>query len=167
MTHRIRLATCAVALALGAIDPLAAIADGSDTIQHVCSIKTRGPYGFQCQGSADVGGGMGPATFVGTAAGSDSGFFDVTGTFTTPGSSLRVHAKGQAGFQDDTCFGHIQYQQLVLLPDGRDGPQLPSLDIDFAVVEGGLEILGTPNSLGGVPGNVFMSCRLVKAHGHE
>ncbi len=167
MTHRIRLATTAVALILGAIAPLSAIAVGDNTTQHACSVKTRGPYGFQCQGSADLGGGIGPATLVGTVAGSDTGFFDGGGIFTTPGSSLRIHAKGQANFQDSTCFGHIQYQQFIVLPDGSDGSQLPPLDIDFATVEGGLEILGTPNSIGGVPGNVFMSCRLVKARGHQ
>lgn len=150
-----------------AIVPVASLADGGADVQHACSVKTRGPYGFQCQGTADVGGGLAPATLVGTVKSDATGFFDGGGTFTTPGSSIKVHAKGQANFQDETCFGHIQYQQFVVLPDGSDGPQLPPLDIDFAVVEGGLEILGTPNSLGGVPGNVFMSCRLVKAFGHQ
>lgn len=159
-------ASCGAALTLVAL-PLVAIADGGNDVQHACSVKTRGPYGFQCQGTADAGGGLAPATLVGTVTASDTGFFDGGGTFTTPGQSTKVHAKGQAEFRDSTCFGHIRYQQFVVLPDGSDGPQLPTLDIDFAVVEGGLEVLGTPNSLGGVPGNVFMSCRLVKAFGHQ
>ena len=118
-----------------------------------------------CQGT--VGEGFTPATLVGTVKSDATGFFDGGGTFTTPGSSIKVHAKGQANFEDETCFGHIQYRQFVVLPDGSDGPELPPLDIDFAVVESGLEILGTPNSLGGAPGSVFMSCRLVKAFGHR
>lgn len=167
MMHRIRLGTTTIGLALGAIAPLSANADGDVANQHACSARTRGPYGFQCQGSADLGGGLGLATLVGTVAGSDTGFFDGGGVFTTPAGSLRIHAKGQAHFQDSTCFGHIRYEQFIVLPDGSDGPQLPPLDIDFATVEGGLEILGTPNSIGGVPGNVFMSCRLVKVQGRK
>jgi hypothetical protein len=75
--------------------------------------------------------------------------------------------RGVPRFRDSTCFGHIRYQQFVVLPDGSDGPPLPTPDVDFAAVESGLEILGTPNSLGGVPGNVFMSSRRVKVFGHQ
>lgn len=136
--------------------------DGANSTQQFCAVKTKGTYGFQCQGSADMGSGLVPATFVGTVAGGDTGIFDGTGTFTYPGSSIKTHAIGQANFQDKTCFGHIQYQLFLILPSGTEVDLHLPLDIDFAVVDGGFEILGTPNSLGGVPGNAFMSCRLVK-----
>ena len=108
-----------------------------------------------------------PATFVGTAAGSATGLFDANGTFTSPGSSSRMHARGQAIFEDQ-CFGHIEYQQFAVLPDGTEVDiQLP-LKIDFTVVNGGDEILGTANALGAnATGNVFMSCRLVKIRNHD
>jgi hypothetical protein len=71
---------------------------------------------------------------------------------------------GQAIFQDKSCFGHIQYQIKLVLPDGSEvDVGIPPLDIDFAVVNGGFEILGTPVALPGVTGAAVprMSCRLV------
>jgi hypothetical protein len=62
-------------------------------------------------------------------------------------------------------FGHIQYQIKLVLPNGSEvDVGIPPLDIDFTVVNGGFEILGTPNALPGVTGAAVprMSCRLVR-----
>ena len=164
MTYMTRIAACAVALPLS-VAPVAAFADGANAVQNACSAKTKGPYGFQCQGYSNVGAGLEPVTFVGTVAGSDTGVFDGYGTFSSSLGSSRQHAVGQAVFQDKTCFGHIQYQIKLVLPGGNEvDVGIPPLDIDFTVVNGGFEILGTPNALPGVTGAAVprMSCRLVK-----
>jgi len=56
------------------------------------------------------------------------------------------------------------YQIKLVLPDGSElDVRIPPLDIDFTVVNGGFEILGTPVALPGVTGDAVprMSCRLV------
>src|SRR4051812_32558055 len=85
--------------------------DNNDSLQRACAAKTRGPYGFQCSGTASTQVGFEPVTFIGTVAGSSTGFFDGVGTFNSSGGSSTIHSRGQAVFQD-RCFGHIQYQQL-------------------------------------------------------
>ena len=169
MTHINRLTACAMALTLGAA-PVAAIADGPGSVQSVCAAKTKGSYGFQCQGHAQVIPGLGlePVTLVGTVAGSDAGIFDGYGTFNSSLGSLRQHLVGQADFQDRTCFGHIKYRVFLVLPGGGDGPELPPLDIDFATVNGGFEILGTPNAPAATGAAVpRISCRLVKVRSQD
>lgn len=164
MTHINRLKACAMALTLGAA-PVAAMADGQRSVQSVCAEKTEATYGFQCQGQAQVIPGLGlePVTLVGTVAGSDAGIFDGRGSFNSSLGSLRQHLVGHADFQDKTCFGHIKYRVFLILPNGNDGPELPPLDIDFATVNGGSEILGTPNAPGASGAAVpRLSCRLVK-----
>jgi hypothetical protein len=165
MAHAIYAAALAAVLTLGAMTPAAVFAAGTNGVQDACSAKTKGPYGFQCQGYSNVGAGLEPVTFVGTVAGSDTGVFDGYGTFSSSLGSSRQHAVGQAVFQDKTCFGHIQYQIKLVLPNGSEmDVGIPPLDIDFIVVNGGFEILGTPNALPGVTGAAVprMSCRLVK-----
>jgi hypothetical protein len=163
MKLMIRIVRCAVALTLAG-GPIAALADGASSAQHFCSAKTNDLYGFQCQGYSNVGAGLEPVTFVGTVAGSVTGIFDGYGTFSSSLGSSRQHAVGQAIFQDKSCFGHIQYQIKLVLPNGSEvDVGIPPLDIDFAVVNGGFEILGTPVALPGVTGAAVprMSCRLV------
>src|SRR4030095_6959515 len=95
--------------------------------------------------------------------GSDTGVFDGYGTFSSSLGASRQHAVGQAVFQDKTCFRHIQYQIKLVLPNGSEmDVGIPPLDIDFIVVNGGFEILGTPNALPGATGAAVprMSCRL-------
>ena len=169
MKHISRNMACTLALTLGVM-PMATFAGGGNTAQQFCSAKTNDLYGFQCQGYSNVGVGLEPVTFVGTVAGSNSGVFDGYGTFSSSLGSSRQHAVGQAVFQDKTCFGHIQYQIRLVLPDGSEvDVGIPPLDIDFTVVNGGLEILGTPNALPGVTGAGVprMSCRLVKIKGQD
>jgi len=56
--------------------------------------------------------------------------------------SVRQHVRGQAVFQDRTCFGHIQYRVWI---------------------DGGHEILGSPNNFGGIGADVpRVTCRLVE-----
>ena len=159
----IRIVRCTVSLTLAG-GPVAALAVGGSSAQHFCSVKTNNWYGFQCQGYSNVGAGLEPVTFVGTVAGSNTGVFDGYGTFSSSLGSSRQHAVGQAIFQDKSCFGHIQYQIKLVLPDGSElDVGIPPLDIDFTVVNGGFEILGTPVALPGVTGDAVprMSCRLV------
>jgi len=140
--------------------------DNNDSLQRACAAKTRGPYGFQCSGTASTPVGFEAVTFIGTVAGSTTGFFDGVGTFNSGAGSNTIHSRGQAVFTD-RCFGHIQYQQLIVTPDGEFDLHQP-LDIDFAVVKDGQEILGTPVATlpsdrgAAVP---RMSCRLVKIDG--
>jgi hypothetical protein len=155
MRKLIGFAGCAVALSLG-MQSNFALAGDSDQVQRACAQKTRATYGFQCQGTANIGYGASGATYVGTVTGSDSGYFTGGGTFTLPSGSISTQAAGQAHFDDASCFGHIQYQVTA------SGQSLGTLDVDFAVVNGGSEVLGTPNAWNGNPGSVLMTCRLVK-----
>ena len=169
MKRMTRIVRCAVALTLVG-GPVAVLADGASSAQHSCSAKTNTSYGFQCQGYSNVGAGLEPVTFVGTVAGSATGVFDGYGTFSSSLGSSRQHAVGQAIFQDKSCFGHIQYQLKLVLPDGSEvDVGIPPLDIDFTVVNGGSEILGTPVALPGVTGAAVprMSCRLVTIQGRD
>lgn len=169
MISRTTITCYAWALMLGAA-PQAALADGPSSVQSTCAARTKGPYGFQCQGQAQVLPGLGlePVTLVGTVAGSSSGRFDGRGTFSSSLGTLRQHLVGDARFQDRSCFGHIRYRVWLMLPDGSDGPELPPLDIDFTTVAGGFEILGTPNAPGATGADVpRLSCRLVKVRADD
>jgi hypothetical protein len=164
MTHLTRIALgAAAALALGTA-ALTSYADDHHSIQGDCAAKTSKTYGFQCQGQAQLipGVGLEPITLVGTVSGSRSGLFDGYATLNSGSfGSLRQHLRGTADFQDRTCFGHIQYKVFIALPSGN-GPELPPLDIDFAVVAGGDEILGAPTGYGATGANVpRLACRLV------
>lgn len=169
MASMLRLCACTIILAMSAA-PLYARADAG-SVQRTCSARTNTTYGFQCQGYATVSpAGLEPVTFIGTVAGSETGIFDGYGTFSASNGSSRLHATGQATFQDKTCFGHIQYKQLAVFPDGSEHDVgLPPLDIDFATVDNGFEILGTPVALPGVTGAGVprMSCRLVRVRGQD
>ena len=111
---------------------------------------------------------MEAVTFVGTVAGSNIGIFDGYGTFNSSLGSFRQHVMGPANFSDRTCAGHVTYRVWIALPNG-DGPELPMLDIDFVTVNGGFEILGTPNATAGVTGAGVprLTCRLVRTQGQD
>jgi hypothetical protein len=160
-SHLKRLASGAAAFALGAAS---FTASGNDhgSVQGYCSHKTDKAYGYVCQGFAEVvpGVGLEPITLVGVVRGSPTGIFDGHGTLSASIGSIRQHLRGQAIFQDRTCFGHIQYRVWVLLPNG-DGPELPRLDIDFTTVDGGDQIFGAPNNFGGTgPAVPRLTCHL-------
>jgi hypothetical protein len=162
MTHHVtRLARVAATLVLGA----ASVAVSADpSAQSQCSNKTKDTYGFVCHGFAQVipMAGLEPIALVGTVTGSPTGVFEGYATLTASIGTVREHVRGQAVFQDSTCFGHIQYRVWIALPSG-DGPELPPLDIDFATVSGGEEILGSPNNPGASGADVpRINCRLVK-----
>ena len=161
--HRI-IAVATAAVALAAASAMAAANEGA-SIQASCAAKTSKTYGFQCQGQAQLSPGLGlePITFVGTVTGSRSGVFDGYGTLNSGSfGTLRQHLRGPAQFQDRTCFGHIQYRVFVVLPGGGDGPELPPLDIDFTVVDGGNEIFGAPTGYGATGADVpRLVCRLL------
>jgi len=162
MTHLHRIALATAALAFGAAS-ITAAADESQSVQSSCAAKTSKTYGFQCQGQAQLSPGLGlePVTFVGTVTGSRSGVFDGYGTLNSSFGTLRQHLQGPAQFQDRTCFGHIQYKVWIALPTGN-GPELPPLDVDFTVVAGGNEILGTPTGYGATGADVpRLVCRLL------
>jgi hypothetical protein len=161
MKHCSRLALFAATTVLGATC-FSALADDQQSVQSQCSHKTNKTYGFQCQGFAtlDPNVGLEPITQVGTVSGSATGVFEGRGTVSGSIGSVKQHLQGQAVFQDRTCFGHIQYKVWLVVPNGEI--PLPPLDIDFAVVAGGDEILGAPNNFGGIGAAVpRISCRLV------
>ena len=168
MRYTLHPVALGIALALGAAsfpataDPTAG--QWARSTQQTCSARTNAAYGFQCSGYSNVGAGLEAVTFIGTVSGSETGVFDAVGTFSSSLGSNRTHAVGQATFVDKTCFGHIQYQQFLVLPDGTEIDLHAPLDIDFATVDNGFEILGTPVALPGVTGAGVprMACRLVK-----
>lgn len=134
----------------------------SGDVQSHCSAKTKGPYGFQCQGFANVGAGLEPVTLVGTVAGSSTGVFSGYGQFNSSLGSLKQHLVGPAAFQNRSCFGHVRYRVWLVGENNVDVAELAPLDIDFATVNNGREILGTPNSPAGTGDAVpRLSCRLV------
>lgn len=142
---------------------LVAMADDHGSVQRKCSEKTNLTYGYICTGQAQVIPGMGlePVTLVGTVSGSPTGFFDGRGTFTASFGSAKQHLMGPAVFQDKTCFGHVKYRVFATLANGADGME-SALDIDFATVDGGNEILGAPTGYGASGADVpRLSCRLV------
>lgn len=146
-----------------------AIADEQSAVQRRCAEKTSVTYGFQCQGQANVGAGLEPVTLVGTVSGSDNAIFDGRGTFNSSLGAKKQHLVGKAVFQDRTCFGHVKYRVFASV-DGQDVLELAPLDIDFATVDGGNEILGTPTpSDAGATGAAVprLSCRLVKVRGSD
>ncbi len=164
MTYFNRIALGAAAFVLTAAS-LPASADDHSGAQTSCAARTSQAYGFQCQGQAQLvpSVGLEPITLVGTVTGSHSGIFDGYATLNSGSfGSLREHLRGNAVFQDRTCFGHIQYKVWVALAGGN-GPELPPLDIDFTVVAGGDEILGAPTGYGVYgPAVPRLTCRLVK-----
>ena len=164
MQTQLSLTIRIAALTLAAISSLSAAADDGRSVQSYCSAKTNQTYGFQCQGFAQFapGAGLEPMTQVGVVSGSPTGVFDGYGTLSASIGSIRQHVRGQAIFQDRTCFGHITYKVWIALPNGTNGPELPSLDIDFAVVDGGEQILGAPNAFNATGADVpRIACKLV------
>lgn len=152
------------------VAPCTVVADNPAAVQQTCAAKTRGTYGFTCQGFAQLwpGQGLEPVSIVGTVTGSPSGVFEGYPTFNASLGSLRQHVVGQAVFQDRSCFGHIQYRVWLVQPNGVDGPELPPLDIDFATVEGGGELLGAATGPGATGAAVpRITCRLVKVKGQD
>lgn len=124
----------------------------------------RGPYGFNCHGFSFTGATFEPVTFVGTVAGSATGFYDGYGTFNTSGGTIATHFAGQATLDGARCFGRVSYTTFeMLLPGGGTVP-LPPASFDFAVVLGGKELLGTGVAPAGVTGDLVprLTCRLVR-----
>ena len=162
MTKLVRLSSCAVFCALLAAPPGAA---GDDSTPHTraCIEKAKGPYGFQCHGSAFNGAIFEPVTFVGTVEADDDAVYEGFGTFSSSNGSASTHVKGKATFGRH-CFGHVDYTtNEILLPGGGTIP-LPPAAFDFAVVDDGREILGTGVAAPGVTGDFVprLTCRLVK-----
>ena len=140
-------------------------ADSGGSTQAYCGARTKGPFGFQCHGSATVSAaGLEPVTFLGTVNGSNSGRFNGTGTFSSSLGSARQRVVGDAVFADRSCSGQISYTVYLLGPNGEDLFPLPDkLDINFVTVNDFKEILGAPYSPSGVgPVVPRLVCRLVK-----
>ena len=82
------------------------------------------------------------------------------------GKNCEGHADCEA-FTARNCWGHIDYTtNEILLPGGGVVP-LPPVSVDFAVVDSGHEILGTPvPPFPGTTGDFVprFTCRLVKIH---
>lgn len=161
------LAQSLAALALTA-PPVATWADPGGSTQSYCGSRTKGSYGFQCQGSAAVSAaGLEPVTLLGSVTGNSSGRFAGTGTFSSSLGSARQRVVGEAVFADRSCAGRISYAVFLVGPNGEDLFPLPDrLDINFVTVNDFKEILGTPYSPTGTGAAVpRLSCRLVKVSG--
>ena len=159
-----QLAAGAAALAIG-VAPFAVLADDRSSAQSHCSQKMNRTYGFVCQGFVQVvpGAGLEPVSQVGIQQGSPTGVFEGYATLSASIGSVRQRASGQAVFHDRTCFAQIRYRVWLVLPNGALGPELPPLDADFVVVDGGKEVLGAPNNFAGNGADVpRMTCRLVE-----
>jgi hypothetical protein len=175
----IRFAGVLAAAALCAA-PITAAADGksSTASANACFAMGKGVYGFSCIGSSSTGGPLEPITLGGVVQGNATGFYEAFGTLNSSSGSAHVHLSGQAAYGTNceghadceaftvrNCWGHIDYTtNEILLPGGGVIP-LPVVSVDFAVVDEGREILGTP--VPGTPGATGdfvprFSCRLVK-----
>ena len=179
MTRWIRFPVALAAAAACAI-PISAAADNRSpgSSANACFAMAKGAYGFNCSGSASSGGPLEPISFGGVVQGDGRGFYEGYGTFNTSGGSAHVHSSGQArygtnceghadceAFTARNCWGHIDYTtNEILLPGGGTIP-LPTVSVDFAVVDDGREILGTPvPNAPGATGDLVprFTCRLVK-----
>ena len=163
-TRLTRLARGAAALAMAAAS-FGILADDRSSAQSYCSQKMNRTYGFVCQGFVQVvpGAGVEPVSQVGIQRGSPTGVFEGYATFNSSIGSVRQRASGQAVFHDRTCFAQIRYRVWLVLPNGALGPELPPLDADFVVVDGGKEVLGAPNNFAANGADVpRMTCRLVE-----
>jgi hypothetical protein len=178
MTSFTRLAAC-LAATLVYVVPVAAVADGSSShaSANACFAMAKGAYGFSCIGSAFTGTTLEPISFGGVVEGSATGFYEGYGTFNSSNGSAHTHVAGQATYGKNcaghaeceaattkNCWGHIDYTTNDVLVPGGLIP-LPPVSVDFAVVDGGREILGTPvPSIPGATGDFVprFTCRLVK-----
>ena len=163
IVRRLSLVFTAATLCATSAAPITVDGDG-DRNSPSCNLRmTRGSYGFQCHGSSFTGTVHEPVTFVGTVDGDGAGTFDGFGTFNSSAGSASTHVRG-SGTLSPRCFGHVDYTtNEILLPDGGT-VQLPPVSFDFAVVDGGKEILGTGVAPAGVTGDFVprLTCRLVR-----
>jgi hypothetical protein len=128
-----------------------------------CAAKAAGLYGFQCHGSSFTGAKLEPVTFIGTVAGTESGIYEGSGTFSSSQGSASTHVVGTATFGKN-CFGHIDYTtNEIVLPGGGTVP-LPPVSFDFIAVDDNREVLGTGVAPAGVTGDFVprLTCRLVR-----
>jgi hypothetical protein len=168
-----------LAVAAACAMPIAAVGNGSaDRAANACFAMGKGVYGFNCSGSASAGGALEPVSFGGVVQGNATGFYEGYGTFNSSGGSVHTHVSGQANygknceghadceaFTAKNCWGHIDYTTDEILLPGGGVVSLPPVSVDFAVVDGGREILGTPvPSFPGATGDFVprFTCRLVK-----
>jgi hypothetical protein len=183
MSSFTRLAACLAATLIGFV-PVAAVADGlrGHASANACFAMAKGAYGFSCIGSASTGATLEPISFGGVVEGSATGFYEGYGTFNSSSGSVHTHVAGQATYGKNceghadceavtarNCWGHIDYTTNEILVPGGVIP-LPPVSVDFAVVDGGREILGTPvPSIPGVVGDFVprFACRLVKIRDHD
>ena len=139
-------------------------------VRGTYTFSKAGTYGFQCTGQVQLVPGLGlePVTFAGTVTGDRNALFTGYGTFNSSFGAARQRVVGQSVFQDRSCFGRIHYRVFLQLGGGGEA-ELAPLDIDFSVVNGGNEILGTPTALPGITGAAVprLTCRLVKVGGSD
>lgn len=133
------------------------------TVSAPCNLAmVLGSYGVQCHGTVFTGVATEPVTIVGTVTGDEHGMFEGHTTMNSGAGSIRVHNKGPVTLLG--CFGRVVYTvNDLLLPDGSV-VSLPPLVADAAMVEDGLELLGSGVEPNGVAGDLVprLVCRLVR-----
>ncbi len=161
--NRVGFALLAFLLAVGR--PLSVTAEGGGSVvpTPACNFAMiKGPYSFQCHGSAFTGVALEPVSFVGTVSGNGTGFFEGHGTFNSSGGSASTHFSGPST-PVSSCVGRVTYTTYEILTPVGPIP-LPPVSFDYVVVLGGKELLGTGVAPPGVTGDFVprLTCRLVR-----
>src|SRR5215831_18708392 len=172
MRHRKRQFVVASLLALVGVFGLTRASAHDDEGQNVCSFRdTEGLYGISCVGALQPGPGtpFGPAAMVGYIRGDGRGRFFGDVSLNSGAAIGTIHEKvdGQATLDATRgCLGTVVYDKnKIEVAPGVFVPG-PPLIAEFAIVEGGHEILGLPVEPGQAGDAVpRMACRLVKTRG--
>ena len=175
MNHRLRI-SLAVLLGVGGVLGLAAASwhDDEDGA-GVCSFRnTEGLYGISCVGALQPGPGttFGPAAMVGYIRGDGHGRFfgDVSLNTGAPIGTIHEKVDGHSSVDPSRgCIATVVYDKnsIEVAPGVWSPPgSAPPLIADFAIVEGGHEILGLPVQPGAAGDAVpRLACRLVRTRG--
>jgi len=147
-----------------------ALSEGRST--QACSFRnTEGLYGFNCMGffppTTPGSSTLQPIGFVGFVRGDGRSRFFGDATVSLDFGSLPARLDGQATLDPArSCLGRVSYTTFEIEFAPGVWQNVGPATFDFAVVDGGKEILGSataPNGTGiAVP---RMACRLVKVHG--
>ena len=136
-----------------------------------CSFRnTEGLYGFNCTGffppTTPGSSALQPIGFVGFVRGDGKGRFFGDATVSLDFGSLPARLDGQATLDPArSCLGRVSYTTFEIEFAPGVWQNVGPATFDFAVVDGGKEILGSATAPAGTGFAVpRMACRLVKVH---